>query len=47
MNESKPIDIGFVKVSKSLLTPEEKPKIVNMELDFQNLQNLLKTLLIK
>ncbi|CAH0555290.1 unnamed protein product [Brassicogethes aeneus] len=44
LNESKPINIGFLKIPKSQLPPTEKPGIVNLELDFQNLQKILQTL---
>ncbi|XP_049823261.1 dynactin subunit 1 isoform X2 [Aethina tumida] len=44
LNESKPINIGFVKIPKEHLPPSEQPRIVNLELDFQNLQKILQTL---
>lgn len=40
----KPVNIGFVKIPKKFLPPEEKPKIVNLEVDFENMQRILKAL---
>lgn len=45
MNATKPVNIGFVKVPKNYLPPTEKPKIVNLEVDFDNLQKILQTLI--
>ncbi|KAF7279198.1 hypothetical protein GWI33_007604 [Rhynchophorus ferrugineus] len=44
LKETEPVDIGFVKIPKSALAPNEKIGIVNLELDFTNLQNLLRSL---
>ncbi|XP_074029594.1 dynactin subunit 1 isoform X2 [Leptinotarsa decemlineata] len=45
LNEDKPVNIGFVKIPKTYLPMNEKPKIVNLELDFENLQKILNTLM--
>ncbi|XP_065173982.1 dynactin subunit 1 isoform X2 [Atheta coriaria] len=42
--ESKPINIGFVQFPKQYCANNQKSSVVNLELDFQNLQNLLNTL---
>lgn len=44
LNEIKPVNIGYVKIPKKYLPSEEKPRIVNLEVDFENLQNILKVL---
>ncbi|CAG9772136.1 unnamed protein product [Ceutorhynchus assimilis] len=44
MKETESVNIGFVKIPKSQLSSEEKPGIVNLELDFANLQKILQTL---
>ncbi|KAJ8938699.1 hypothetical protein NQ318_007987 [Aromia moschata] len=45
MNETKAINIGFVKIPNNYLPPNEKPKVVNLEVDFENLQKILQTLI--
>uniref|UniRef100_A0A6P7G1R3 Dynactin subunit 1 n=1 Tax=Diabrotica virgifera virgifera TaxID=50390 RepID=A0A6P7G1R3_DIAVI len=47
LNESKPVNVGFVKISKELLPPSENPKIVNLDLDFNSMQKILRTLVAK
>ncbi|XP_063907732.1 dynactin subunit 1 isoform X2 [Zophobas morio] len=44
LGESKPVNVGFVKIPKGCLPGNEKPGIVNLELDFQNLQKVLQSL---
>lgn len=44
LKESKPVNIGFVKISQELLPASEKSKVVNLELDYENLQKILQTL---
>ncbi|XP_018575471.1 dynactin subunit 1 isoform X5 [Anoplophora glabripennis] len=44
MNASKPVNIGFVKIPKNYLPPTERTGIVNLEVDFENLQKILQTL---
>ncbi|XP_030761561.1 dynactin subunit 1 isoform X2 [Sitophilus oryzae] len=44
IKETEAVDIGFLKIPKSHLQPNEKSGIVNLELDFANLQNILQTL---
>ncbi|XP_044259661.1 dynactin subunit 1 isoform X3 [Tribolium madens] len=44
LNESKPVNVGFVKIPKSYLPKGEKPRIVDLELDFINLQKILQSL---
>lgn len=44
LNESKPVNIGYVKIPKHLVPAGEKCGIVNLEVDFKNLQKLLQTL---
>ncbi|CAH1170858.1 unnamed protein product [Phaedon cochleariae] len=47
INEEKAVNIGFLKIPHAYLPPNEKPKILNLELDFENLQKILKTLIAK
>ncbi|KAF5304178.1 hypothetical protein FQR65_LT08072 [Abscondita terminalis] len=44
INESQPIKIGSVRIPKTYLPEYEKPRIINLELDFMNLQKLIGTL---
>jgi len=44
IKESEPIDIGFIKIPKSQLANNEKSAVVNLELDFANLQKILQSL---
>nr|XP_015838702.1 PREDICTED: dynactin subunit 1 isoform X2 [Tribolium castaneum] len=44
LSESKPVNIGYVKIPKSYLPKGEKPRIVDLELDFINLQKILQSL---
>ncbi|KAJ8920221.1 hypothetical protein NQ315_011882 [Exocentrus adspersus] len=45
MNATKPVNIGYVKIPNSCLPSTEKPGIVHLEVDFDNLQKILKTLI--
>ncbi|CAH1953815.1 unnamed protein product [Acanthoscelides obtectus] len=45
LTETKSVKVGYLKIPKSCLPTNEKPRIVNLELDFENLQKILKTLL--
>ncbi|KAJ8931890.1 hypothetical protein NQ314_015159 [Rhamnusium bicolor] len=45
MNASKSVNIGFVKIASEYLPPTEKPGIINLELDFENLQKILQSLI--
>ncbi|XP_057658950.1 dynactin subunit 1-like isoform X2 [Diorhabda carinulata] len=47
LNETKAINIGFVKISKELLPLNEKPKVIDVEVDCDNLHTILQTLLVK
>ncbi|RZC39748.1 dynactin subunit 1 [Asbolus verrucosus] len=44
LSESKAVNVGYVKIPKNFLPAGEKPGIVNLELDFQNLQKILQSL---
>ncbi|KAF5292478.1 hypothetical protein FQA39_LY14025 [Lamprigera yunnana] len=44
INESHAVKIGSVRIPKMYLSDQEKPKIINLELDFLNLQKLIGTL---
>lgn len=46
LNETEPVNIGFIKIPKELLNRGEKTGLVNLEVDFNNLQKILHTLTI-
>jgi len=44
MNETAAVDLGFIKIPKSQLGTNVKPEIINLQLDFDDLQKILTTL---
>ncbi|VEN45973.1 unnamed protein product [Callosobruchus maculatus] len=45
LTESKSVKVGYIKFPKSCLPANEKPRIINLQLDYENLQKVLKSLL--